>query len=236
MGLFDTAKAIEQPAKPKGKGKLEVQVKGIEQLAMVDALQKALDGIRAGIESEVKGVALTGFLKHVRENGTRPESIRGVEGGASASLEIRRKGSNIGLTEQQVALLRDHGLEPHKDTTVPALFALNPTYAEDAALLRKVEAALAGIVPPDFIVKQSERARFTVDEPLLERAVKLMREKQDVPVDVLTCLTVLACKPKLVTTNLHSILDFVRGLIGEPVFGEASNEARTVKLALVKAA
>lgn len=231
MGMFDTAKAIPQPPKAKAAAaKEEVEVAGVEQLAMIDALQKALEGIRAGIESGVKAEGLRRFELHVREHGTRPQSIKAIERGASASIELRRKGSNIALNDQQVTLLTEYGIQPKKDVTTPALFALNPSYCEDSALLEKVEAALAGIVPPDFIVRQEERSRYTVDEALLEQVAKLLHNKRDVPVDVLTAVTVLACKPKLVTTNIVAILDFVRGLIVEPLFGAAADEAKVVRI------
>lgn len=231
MGMFDTAKKVSAPAKAKASSKAEVAIVGIENLAMIDALEKTLETLRATIEGEVKSIALARFVQHVQDTGTRPESFRGVEGGASASLELRRKGSNIGLNDAQVSLLRQHGLEPAREVSVPKLYALNPAYAENAEILQKVEAALAGVVPPDFIVIQEERAKFTVTEEVLSEACR-----KKLPQEVLTTLTTLAVKPKLVKTNLASILEFVRGLIGAPAFGEAAQESKNVKLHLVKAA
>lgn len=213
MGMFDTAKTIDKPTKPKASAKEEVPVEGIEQLAMIDALQKALEGVRAGVESGVKAEGWRRFELHVRQTGTRPQSIKAIERSASASIELRRKASNIALNDQQVALLTEYGIQPKKDIQTPALFALNPSYCEDMALLAKVEGALAGIVPPDFIVRQEERSRYTVDEEMLAKVTALLHNKRDVPVDVLAVCTSLACKPKLLTTDIGAILTFVRGLM-----------------------
>jgi hypothetical protein len=198
---------------------------------MVDALMKTLDTIRGTIEAEVKGAALLYFSAHIQATGQRPESFKGTEGGASASLELRRKGSNIALSEAAVALLREHGLEPAREVVVPQLFGINPTHAQNKELLAKVEAALAGIVPQDFIVLQEEKAKFTVNEETLNAAIA-----KRCPPEVISCMTTLACKPKLLKTNLMQILEFVRGLIGgeaAPSFGEAAEESKTVKLRLV---
>jgi hypothetical protein len=223
--MFSSAKAIAPAAPKKAKStKAELPIAGLEELAMVDAFQKTLDGIRITLDRNVKGQALAHFVAHIERTGQRPESFRGIEGGASASLELRKRGSNLSLNDDQVALLAQHGIKAHREVIVPALYGINPTYAEDATLLSQVEAALAGIVPADFIVKQEERAKFTVtDEMLAEACAK------KVPAEALGVLTVLGCKPKLQLTNMNRIMEFVRQLVMEPIFGEAANEAASKK-------
>lgn len=233
MGLFDTPSIVAPKAKTKAKAKAEVAIEGLQELAMIDALQKALEGVRASIEGAVKGAALARFVEYIRENGVRPESFKGIEKGASASLELRRKGSNIPLSEGAVAMLNEYGIEPAKEVTTPRLFALNPQYAENAELLAKVDAALSGIVPADFIMLQEERSKRTVSEETLAQALKVMQKNHDAPAELLSTMTTLACKPKLVSTNLAAIFDYVQGLLVGDSFGAAAAEAKVTKLRLV---
>ena len=235
MGMFDQAKAIPaaQPPKPKGKAKAELPLAGVEHLAMVDALEKALEGIRTGLEAQVKGAALTHFVEEICSTGRKPESFKATDGGASATLTLSKRGANIALNEGQVEALRQIGVEPEKAVMVPKLFGINPAYAENAELLSKVETAIAGIVPADFIVMQQEQSKSTVSDVVLEKALAAMKGKPEVAATVLSSLVTLSCKPKLVNTNLHTILEFVRGFLSEPAFGEAAQEAKVVKLQVV---
>ncbi len=228
MGLFDTTKTIAPaPKKKLASTKAEVEIAGIEQLAMIDALQKTLDTLRGTIEGEVKAVAAERFATYVAETGRKPENFTGIEGGAFASIQLRRKSSAHALPEETVALLREHGIEPEKTVVTPQLFAINPAYAADSELLGKVEAALTEIVPADFIVVQQEQSKLVAGEETLNAAIA-----KKLPAAVAS-LTTIACGLKLKNTDMNAILDFVGGLIDAPVFGAAQEQAQT-KLRVVK--
>jgi hypothetical protein len=232
MGMFDAPKTVEAPAKKAAKStKAEVEIKGIEHLSMIDALQKTLETLRGTIEGEVKAVALTRFMEHIAATGQRPESFKGIEGGASATLTMSRKGSTTAISDAHADLLRSNGLEPVKLVVTPELFAINPAYAGDKALLGKVEKALAKIVPADFIMLQEEKSKLVVTEDTLNQAIS-----QKSPVEVIQTMTSLSCSPKLLNTDIGAILKFVTELIDAPVFGKAADEAKAAKLTLVKAA
>jgi hypothetical protein len=232
MGMFDKPKTVEAPAKKAAKStKAEVEIKGIEHLAMIDALQKTLETLRGTIEGEVKSAALTRFMEHIAATGQRPESFKGIEGGATATLGLSRKASTTAISDAHAALLRENGLEPVKLVVTPELFAINPAYAGDKALLAKVEKALAKIVPDDFIMLQEEKSKLVVTEETLNTAIS-----RKVGVEVIQTMTSLSCSPKLLKTDMGAILKFVTELIDAPVFGAAAEEAKVVKLTLVKAA
>jgi hypothetical protein len=232
MGMFTAPKVIEAPAKKAAKpSAATVEIPGVEQLAMIDALQKTLETLRGTIDTEVKAVALTRFMAHIKENGTRPDSFKGTEGGASATISLGRKSSTAALSDAAVTLLRSHKIEPEKLVTTPELFAINPKYAGDTALLGKVEKALTKIVPEDFILQQAEQHKLVATEETFDAAIKAK-----LPVEVIQSLTSMSCAPKLLKTDIHQILDFVRDLIGAPVFGTAAEQSKTVKLSLVKQA
>jgi len=210
MALFSNAKTIETKAPAKSAKKLEVQLAGLQQVAEIDALMKALAGAKVALEQDVKAQAFTEFMS-LASNGTRPESFRGVEGDASASVELRKRSTMSSLSEDEVALLSKYGLKAEKMIATPKLFGINPAYAENTELLLKVEAALADIVPEDFIVVQEEKSKFVVADAVIEGAFR-----SKAPREVIEAVTVLALKPKLEHTDIAAIIDHVKGLITVP--------------------
>jgi hypothetical protein len=233
MGMFDKPKTVvPAPKKSLKAAKQEIEIAGLEHLAMIDALQDTLKTLRSTMESEVKTKAAQIFAEHIAKTGQRPESFTATEGGALASVQMRRRSSQYPLSDQAEALLRGAGIEPHKEVVTPELFAINPAYANDKALLSKVEKALSKIVPEDFIIMQPEQAKFVVTDDTLNTAIA-----KKVDASVLQAMTTIACAPKLKTTDLSAILDFVADLIGaEPAFGAAAQEAKEKpkKLRVVK--
>jgi hypothetical protein len=222
MAMFDKAKTIvPAPKKALEKKKAEIEIAGIEHLAMIDALQKTLETVRGTLEAEVKSAAAERFANHIQQTGQRPDNFTGIEGGAFASLQFRRKSSAYALSDEAVALLRENGIEPEKQVTTPQLFAINPAYAGDETLLAKVEKALTKIVPEDFIVTQSEQSKLVATEDTLNTAIM-----KKAPAAVIQSLTTISCGLKLKHTNLSAILEFVGGLIDAPVFGEAAARRR----------
>ena len=222
MSMFSKAKTIAPAPKAKlEKKKQTVEIAGIEHLAMIDALQKTLEALRTTLEFEVKSVASERFTSYVAATGQKPENFTATEGGATASMQFRRKSSAYALSEETVTLLRAHDIEPEKVVSTPALFAINPSYAGDEVLLAKVEKALKKIVPEDFIVAQEEQSKLVATEATLDAAIRAKA-----PAAVLQALTTISCGPKLRETNLQQILEFVGGLIDAPVFGAAAEQVR----------
>ena len=209
MSMFKTAKTIEAKPAAKKNNKAEVQMKGLEQLAEIDALVKSLSGIYKSLESKVKSAAFDHFYSFVGDS--RPASFRGVEGIASASLEMRKRSTASALSEAEQALLAQHNLPTEKSIATNKMFGINPIYAENDALLAKVEAALAGIVPDDFIVLQEEKSKVVVTDETIELAFR----SKTTPAEVIQAITVLAIKPKLEVTDINKILADVKALIAD---------------------
>lgn len=207
--MFSTAKVINPVAakSSSGKDRAEFQMSGLEQLAQVDALIKSLEGIKGTLDADVKAQALELFIEHA--NGKRPESFRGLEGTASASVELRKRATTSPLTPEQQVLLAAAGIKGEKVITTNKMFGINPKYAEDNSLLAKVEAALAGIVPTDFIVLQEEKSKIVVTDQAIDAVFKA--DEADRALVETVC--VLAIKPKLESTDIGSIIDNVRAFL-----------------------
>lgn len=190
-GLFSTAKTIA--TKPTAKAKKEkrsIELPGLSDVAKLDALIKAATAMKATLENEIKVVGFAEFMKNA--DGKRPENFEGVDGEAKASVELRKRGTNSPLNEDEVAALATVGITPFEQVVTPELFAINPKYIEDAALITKVEKALAKIVPEDFIVRQEPVVKKVVSDEMLEEAFKSHKTPA-----IMELLTTMALKPKM---------------------------------------
>lgn len=213
MGMFKNAAKIE--AKPTAAAKAtkkEIPIEGLEAMANIDAAIKALEGLKASFEPKVKERALQAAL--LMSNGRKPDSFVGVDGIATGSMEFRKRGTNSALKEEENALLAAHGILSAKETIAPELFAINPKYAADGDLLGKVEAALAAIVPDDFIVKQEEKSKMVVSEANVEDVFKLQgKVKADEFESLVKVVITQAVKPKLAETNFDNVMAAIAKLL-----------------------
>lgn len=219
MSMFKKAAALPEKPKAKKGSKVEVAVAGLHQLAMVHALFTALETVKTTLETSVKDLGFAYFQTQMHLTGTKPDSFRGIEGDAQASIELRKRGTNMPLNPAQVEQLRAAGFEPAEVEVVPELFGINPAHAGNEELLEKVSAALAGIVPEDFIIRQPKQVKYVVSDELLAKVCAA----KAAPEVVRTC-TVLAVKPTLKQVNINGVLDYVRDLLTAPVPQPAANE------------
>lgn len=207
--LFTNAKAVA-PMKSASKksDKSEVKLAGLEQLTQIDALIKALTAAKTTIEGDVKSAAFDHFFNEAQATAKRPDNFRGVEGDATASIEMRKRSTASALSDEEVALFESHGLVVEKAVSVQQLFGINPIHATNTKLLEKVEAALDGIVPEDFIVVQEEKSKNVVGEATMEKAFAIKA-----PREIIEAITVMAIKPKLNTTDIGAIIDSVKKVL-----------------------
>ena len=191
-GMFKkTTTEVKTEPKKKGKEKIQLQVSGLQQLTLLDALIKQASAMQATLKADINAA---GFDKFVSLSGQaeRPSSFEGVDGSSTASVEVRKRSSGSVLTDDEVKVLTDAGIESQTKVIQPHLFAINPKYATDESLLAKVEKALSKIVPEDFISQQLEVSRKVVSDEMLDNAFRKGASEQ-----VLAILTTMALKPKL---------------------------------------
>jgi hypothetical protein len=226
MGLFSTAKTIAAPKTAKAKKeKLEIAMPQLQQLAEIKALMASLEGVAKSLEGELKS---SGFEKFLEMAGSsRPESFRGVDGMASASIEMRKRGTNSALNEDEIATLKQLGIEPFEQTITTEMFGINPEYAADAKLMAKVETALSKVtgLPSDFIVKQEGRSKFVVSDEMLTAGFE---KKHRAAIEI---MTTMAIKPKLEEGYpMEALFDNVKEIV------QPSKKAKLAKLPGAKAA
>lgn len=173
-GMFANAGVIENSVKVSTSRdqREEVTLIGIEKYAKYDAVQKAADSAKTMLGAELKNKVFDLFL--AKGGDKRPDSFTASEGIGRANVQLKKKASNVALSEADVKMLREAGVEPHKDTVVTELFAINPVHIADKNLMAKVEAALQAIagLPADFIVRQVETVKYVVTDAVADAAWK----------------------------------------------------------------
>jgi hypothetical protein len=210
--MFGNAKVLDNKAKAPSKRNEKdlIEIKGLEEFAYADALEKNIKTWKKTLEGPVKSVALTSFL--ARANGSRPTNFRGVEGNAEASIELRKRGSNSPLNENEVEILTDKEVPFGEVVDVTGTYVINPEALEWLGKnSEKVEKALATIkgLPKDFILKQEAVVRTVVTDDSIEAAFKSHDE------DAINIVTVLAIKPTIKSGSLKAAFELAAKLFGK---------------------
>jgi hypothetical protein len=211
--MFATAKTLAAPkGKAKGKAKAEIEIAGLENLAAIDAVIKALTALKATVESDVKGTMAEHFIEAGAAKNGRPENFRGTDGKASASCELRARSSSSPLAPADVELLDRHGISHQTVETTIETYVINPAYKDDQALLGKVEKALkkVGGMPEDFILLQQGVAKTITTETSLDEVFRL---NKNVASGLLGVVGVLAVKPKLESGDINDAFTIVQSLL-----------------------
>lgn len=209
--LFTNAKtAAPVKTAAKSKAKAEIEINGLANLAAVDALMKSLAAIKETLEAEVKSQTLAEFKSQVAMNG-RIENFRGIDDGASASCEFRKRSTASALNANDIDLLNQFNIPFSLNTTVESCYRINPKYTGDSVLLEKISKAISKVkdVPEDFIELQEG-----VSKPVVTDDTITMACRNPAAFDaVATVIGTLALKPKLDETDTAKVMEKVKALI-----------------------
>lgn len=218
MSLFAKAKAVTaKPTAAAKKTKQEIQMSGIQQLAEMHAMMASLKAASDTLAADLKEAGFAEFLN--MSGSVRPESFKGVDGFATCSVEMRKRGTNSALNEDEVAVLEKLGLKPFTQVVTTEMYGINPEYAGNEALMNKVSKALEKIVPEDFFVLQEGVSKQVVDDALCDAAFKLPAgEDRTAAVRI---ATTMALKPKLNA-------DYPMGGLASTVAGYLSSESEEI--------
>jgi len=208
--LFSTAATIKvEPKKAsKSDNKEKIEIKGLEDYAMVVSLQKNLEALKETLEGDVKTQMKEIFT---RQNNKRPENFRGIEGEASASCELRKRSIRSPLKEEEVEELKKDNIPLGREVAIPRRFIFNPEYADNLELLQKMSDALRGVkgLPDNIILLQEEQSSYVVTDETLDKVCEsgLLNKHFDK-------IAVMAVKPKLENElDIKDVLVQVRKMI-----------------------
>ena len=220
--LFTKAAAVPAaPKKEKKSDKVELKTARLAQYAAVNALMKSLETIQATLKGDIEGQMVTYFKGVVVDTKKKPDSYRGIDGEASASLEFRKRSVRSILTDAECETLTNAKIPYGEDVKVTECFVINPKYSEDSALLEKVSGALSKIkdLPEDLIQHQAKVATRTVTDETIDGLCK----DPILFAQLFNVVSVLAIKAKTNVKDAEKLFDEVKDLITEAK-EEASEE------------
>ena len=208
--LFEQAAAkagTDTAPKAKGKQKHQIDIDGLREYAALKNAQKQIEAAIETLKEDVNGAALDYFL-----NSQRSDSINGIEGDTTASLQLRKRTTRSILSDQEALVLNELNIDIQQDAD--ARFYINNDYSEDQELLGKVSKALDGIVPADFL--KATAAKFVVGPKAVGQALDLEDEAQRAT--VVGMVTTQAARCKFGGSN-EEALDILRDVLYPTVKG-----------------
>lgn len=228
MSLFNKNNKVETPKAAKAE-KVQVAITGVKGLAAMDKISKISEALKKTFEGQVKATMLTKFIEFGFANKNKPESFVGFEEDATCSCEMRKKASNIALTEAEQELLTKYNIPTSKATSVIDTFVINPKYVADEKMLAIMEAALAshiatGALPEDLFQHQQEVSKVTVSDDSIKTLFntdisKFEGETEEDKMNefkaCLSAVSVLATKPKLATDDMAAAMEILKAMTSE---------------------
>lgn len=208
--IFATAKVTTKPTSKKpAKPELKMGDE-LDTLAAIRALSKALEGLQASVESEVKKKSLDAFVGAGINLEKRPENFRGISTLASASLELKKRSSASALREDEVEVLRQHKISV---TEGDATFYFNPLILQSESAMKKVSAALEKVdlskdIGTTDIILQNP-GKTTVAETSLDEVFG-GNFKPVVVERLLGIVATLSVKPKLNVNDIDSAFKILK--------------------------
>jgi hypothetical protein len=209
---FRNAVTIVAPSTtPKKDEKERIDLPGLSQFAMADTVLASLERMHKTLGDAVKRKMLAIFIAQGVAKRDRPANFRGVEGNVTASCELRVRSSRSSLSAEQAAVFDRHGI-PY-ETDVSDVVMINPAYAGDEKLARKIETLIARdkSFPKDYLVQQATRVATAASVC----AVFQTGDAEAVEA-LLPLVTTLAVKPAAVS-DLDAAINVVAELIRSDV-------------------
>ena len=226
--VFGAAPVIAAP-KPASKSKAEeVFYAGVEDVAALNAVIKALEGFKADAEAKLKAAANETFIAKGLAGKCRPENFKGFEGIGTASIQLRASSSR--LSDESIEEFEEHGIALDKQEIVVETFVIAPEYANDPAFVLKLEATLGEKLMAlqdergAIIQKQEGVSKTTVSDAGLQQIFTKSEEIVRKLVPVAFTTAVLA---KLKDGDLRPALK----LVDEKYFAEPTDETEAAPAA-----
>lgn len=214
MSMFANAKTLAAPKKSSKKEAAKVEMEGLETLASIDSVIKRLETLKAVFEADVKKQATAEFIKNGKLAKKRPENFKGVEGEATASVQLKAKASNIAVSDEDAARLKAAGITTEKVVSTVGTYVINPKYLADAEVMENASAALvAAGLPEDLFEQQIETSKTIVTADALDELFGKVREDADF-VALLPLISSIALKPTLTEDGQAADFEKVAELLG----------------------
>lgn len=205
VSFFNNAQPVKGGKKKASDNKFRAEVKDLATVAAIDAVMKSLKTLHETYCVKVKAQMRDTFVLRGCAAGKRPDNYVGVDGNATASLELRKRSEASPVDEYQAEALRAEGISLREETT----YSLNQDVLtpEVMALVEKALNKVPGIPPNLFTVK----SKTVVEDEALNQIFTKGEAKAKLLLDM---VGVLAVKPKL-DEDISETIDRVFALVKE---------------------
>jgi len=178
---FGGVGTIEAKKPAKKSDSLEVVVDGIYDLAAIDEVMATLKTVRSDLETDIKAVVKEGFIEAGCATKIKPANYHGVENEASASIELRKRSSASKLSDEEIKLCLEWGIETQEVEDTVETFVINPEVLSDAKVMGALEKYIgdgikAGKLPANIILKQEGVKRTLLVDNALDTLFAKGRE------------------------------------------------------------
>lgn len=163
---------------------------GVEEVAALEACMKAIKGLLDLKKDELKSRATDRLIDLGTARKSKPDALSLVEGAGTATAAITKRSVVSPLSQDELDLVAQMvGAADHDaaGTVVavpgftevmekqPAMLAVNPVYASDEALLKKIDKALAKTpgIPEDFILAIEAETKAVVSDTATTEVFRL---------------------------------------------------------------
>ena len=218
--IFNAAKSAPKKAPAKTKPEVEtIEMGGVEKLAAIRVLMSALKEAEAQVSAQVRQSMVSHFVERGTDLQSRPPNFKATDGQAEASCQLQVRGT--ALRPDEATLIQEHGIPLNEVHKKEETFIINPLYANNSALLRKVNKALQGVpgLPTDFILHQKDVEYRATDETL----VALFQKGNNLVANLLSTVATPACKPTM-EVDFMTAWELVKDIIPQPVDPKAKRE------------
>lgn len=179
IDFFDAAASLPVKGKKADAKKNEdrINTDGLLDYAVLSAAEKAIKAIKEVQGSKVKGQMRSFFVQEGNEKKRKPENYKGIDpdGIATASLQLRKRGEQRPLSDEEIENLKEEGIPFDEVVVVPETFIVNPKYKDDAVLKAKLNEALGKVagLPSDFLLRQPGVTKVVISEDTENALFKL---------------------------------------------------------------
>jgi hypothetical protein len=169
-------------ATTKGKvaAKVTETIEGLEEVCALQACLKAIEGLLEVKKEALKELATERLLERGLARHAKPDSLSLAEGAASANAFVVKRSTRSPITAEEVEVLESLGAADLVEVIdeQPEMLAVNPAYAHDEALLKRIDKALSGVkgIPADFVVQVPAVSKTVVTDAATDAVFKLPAE------------------------------------------------------------
>jgi hypothetical protein len=196
--MFMNAKKLPATAtQVRGKpAKIVDQIEGLACVAALDTVVKAIEALLEDKKAELREAASALLIQRGLARGTRPDSLTLAEDEeATGKAVLKRRSTTSPLSQDElealagltgaIVTLDDEGelitaIEGYAETIEksPEMLAINPAYAQDEAILMKLDLAVRGVkgLPDDLVIRVPAESRTVVADAALDSLFALDRD------------------------------------------------------------